>query len=117
MTPSVLIVDDHGAFRESARVLLEAEGLKVLGAVGSGEEALAEAERLSPDVVLLDVQLPGMDGFAVADALARLSPRPAVVLISSRDANSYGARVAEAPVRGFLAKHELSGAALVDLLS
>src|SRR5438093_4400927 len=70
MRTSVLIVDDHEDFRASARALLELQGFEVVADVEDGEAALAAAELLRPDVVLLDVQLPGMDGFDVAERLA-----------------------------------------------
>jgi DNA-binding NarL/FixJ family response regulator len=114
--PTVLIVDDHGGFRESVRELLEAEGFDVVGEAADGMEALSEAERLGPEVVLLDIQLPGIDGFGVAEQLAAMPRAPTVVLISSRDAVSYGPRLASTPARGFLAKCELTGAALAGLL-
>jgi DNA-binding NarL/FixJ family response regulator len=114
--PTVLIVDDHDGFRSSAATLLESEGFSVVGAVADGASALAAVARLRPEVVLLDVQLPDLDGFAVAHRLAELAEPPLVVLISSRDAAGYGARVAETPARGFLAKRELSGAALAALV-
>jgi DNA-binding NarL/FixJ family response regulator len=117
MRPSVLIVDDHAAFRESASALLEAEGFDVVGEAADGEDALAEVERLRPEIVLVDIQLPGLDGFDVAERLATAVDAPAVILISSRDAGAYGARVGEAPVRGFLSKRSLSGAALANLVS
>jgi DNA-binding NarL/FixJ family response regulator len=114
--PTVLIVDDHDGFRESARALLEAEGFAVVGDAADGAAALAAALRLRPDVVLLDVQLPDVDGFAVAERLAALSEPPRVVLISSRDAAAYGPRLDAAPACGFLAKRELSGASLAALV-
>jgi DNA-binding NarL/FixJ family response regulator len=113
---TVLIVDDHDGFRESARALLEAEGFAVVGDAADGTGALAAAARLCPDVVLLDVQLPDVDGFAVAEHLAAGPDPPRVVLISSRDAAAYGPRVGAAPVCGFLAKRELSGASLAALV-
>ena len=116
MRPTVLIVDDHDGFRESARALLEAEGFTVVGDAADGAAAVAEAARLRPDVVLLDVQLPDVDGFAVAEELAVAPDPPRVVLISSREAAAYGPRMAAAPVCGFLAKRELSGAALAALV-
>ena len=84
MAWSVLIVDDHEGFRAGARALLEAEGFEVLGEAGDGESAVEQARSLRPQVVLLDVQLPGIDGFAVAEQLAAEPSAPAVVLISSR---------------------------------
>ncbi len=112
----MLIVDDHDGFRESARALLEAEGFAVVGDAADGAGALAAVPRLRPEVVLLDVQLPDVDGFTVAARLAALPDPPRVVLISSRDAAAYGPRLDAAPVRGFLAKRELSGAALAALV-
>lgn len=116
MRQTVLIVDDHAAFRESASALLEGEGFEVVGAAADGETAITEVERLRPEIVLVDIQLPGLDGFDVAERLADGVDAPVVILISSRDAGTYGSRVDQAPVRGFLAKRSLSGAALADLL-
>jgi DNA-binding NarL/FixJ family response regulator len=72
--------------------------------------------RLSPDVVLLDVKLPDVDGIAVAESVALLPDPPQVVLVSSRDRAAYGSRLLNAPVRGFLAKSDVSGASLRRLL-
>ena len=116
MATTLLIVDDHTGFRTFARALMEAEGLDVIGEAGDGPTALTEIARLDPDVVLLDVMLPGLDGFEVCDHLAALAERPAVVLTSSRDATSYADRLRRSPARGFVAKHALSAAALMSLL-
>jgi len=115
--PTVVIVDDHADFRESASALLEAEGFAVVGVAAGGEAALAEVARLRPEIVLLDVQLPDLDGFAVAERLLAMPDPPAVVLVSSRDAAAYGARLDAVPVRGFLSKSELSGTALAALVA
>jgi CheY-like chemotaxis protein len=115
--PSILIVDDHEAFRRSASALLEAEGFVVVGEAGDGPEALEKARALRPEVVLLDVQLPGLDGFEVAEELAALPDPPAVVLISSRDAAAYGPRLTTTSARGFIAKGLLSGRAVADLVA
>jgi DNA-binding NarL/FixJ family response regulator len=116
MRRTVMIVDDHEAFRESASALLEAEGFAVVGEAADGGAAIAEAERLRPEVVLLDIQLPDTDGFAVAERLSAVPDPPRVVLISSRDASSYGPRLDSAPARGFITKRELSGARLLALV-
>jgi DNA-binding NarL/FixJ family response regulator len=114
--PTVLIVDDHDGFRGAARSLLEMEGFDVVGEAADGRDALTATDQLHPEVVLLDIQLPDLDGFVVADRLAAVESPPAVVLISSREAETYGARLSGARVRGFLPKRELSGAALARLL-
>jgi DNA-binding NarL/FixJ family response regulator len=116
MRPTVLIVDDHEAFRQSASALLKAEGFDVVGQAADGPDAIAQVERLQPQVVLLDIQLPDLDGFAVAERLAALPDAPRVVLISSRDASAYGPRLGETSARGFLTKRELSGDALATLV-
>lgn len=113
---TVLIVDDHAGFRASARALLDAEGFAVIGEAGDGASALEQVHRLRPDVVLLDIQLPDMDGFAVAERIAADPGPPAVVLISSRDAAAYGPRVSRSPVVGFLSKSDLSGQSLARIL-
>jgi DNA-binding NarL/FixJ family response regulator len=115
--PRLLIVDDHADFRASARSLLELEGFDVVGLAADAEEALDAVARLEPDVVLLDVQLPGMDGFDVARVLAGREDAPQVVLISSRDRSAYASQLREARVSGFLGKSELSGAALHALVA
>jgi DNA-binding NarL/FixJ family response regulator len=88
----------------------------VVGEAADGETGLAAAERLRPGLVLLDIQLPDLDGFAVAERLAGSRPAPVVVLVSSRAASSYRRRLAVSPARGFVAKSELSGAVLSALL-
>ena len=118
MPRTVLIVDDHPSFRATARALLEAEGFQVVGEAATGVEALSEAEALHPDIVLLDVQLPDLDGFEIASRLiGRNGREPDVVLVSSRDASDYGNLIAECGARGFVAKGELSGAAVRRLLA
>jgi DNA-binding NarL/FixJ family response regulator len=114
--PTVLVVDDHAAFRTSVRALLEAEGFDVIGEAADGAEAVEAVATLRPDIVLLDIQLPGRDGLAVAEQLATAPDPPAVVLISSRDAAVYGPRLRDTPARGFIPKSGLSGEALAALV-
>ena len=113
---SLLIVDDLPEFRSFARELLSADGFEVAGEAEDGESAIAAAEELHPDVVLLDVQLPGIDGFEVARRLAALANPPRVVLTSSRQARDYGSKVAASSALGFIPKQDLSGEALHALV-
>lgn len=117
MASSVLVVDDHDGFRAWARAFLEAEGYVVVGEAASGTNALSAVRRLRPDVVLLDVHLPDVDGFEVARRLATDSEPPTVVLVSSREPEEFGPRIAEAGVRGFISKVELSGEVLQALVA
>ena len=114
--PTALIVDDHPSFRATARAVLEADGFTVVGEATGGAEGIAKATELQPDVVLLDIQLPDLDGFEVARRLCANGDAPAVVLVSSRDANDYGELIPACGARGFVPKAELSGAAVRALI-
>jgi DNA-binding NarL/FixJ family response regulator len=114
---TVLIVDDHPSFRASARSLLESEGYEVVGEAETGAAALAATKQLHPDLVLLDVQLPDLNGFEVADRLRQLAHPPGVVLTSSRDGTDYGRCVEDCGALGFVPKGDLSAAALAALIT
>ncbi len=114
---TLLIVDDHAVFRSSARRLLEAEGFEVVGEAADGRGALEATARLRPGVVLLDVGLPDRDGFSVAADLAVGAGAPQVVLTSGRSAEELAPFVSTSAARGFVAKDDLSGAALGALLA
>ena len=111
---SILIVDDDQRFRGIARRLLESEGFDVVGEADDGEAALAAARELEPDVVLLDVHLPDIDGFEVAERLATKGG-PAVVLTSTRDESDFGSQLRESGARGFVPKNELSAERIASL--
>lgn len=108
----VLIVDDHAPFREVARRLLSAAGFEVVGEAADGVQAVHLAGQLRPDVVLLDIQLPGVDGFHVATQLSTALDPPAVVLVSSRSEADYGGLIERSGALAFIAKADLTGAVL-----
>jgi len=114
--PTVLIVDDHPTFRATARMLLEAEGYDVVGEAPDGTTGIEAACSLHPDLVLLDVNLPDLDGFSVAQKITAYNGAPIVVLTSSRDSSDFGPLVAGSGARGFISKGELSGDAIAELL-
>ena len=113
---TILLVDDSGTFRHSARLLLEDDGFEVIGEAEDGRGAVEQAARLRPAVVLLDVQLAQDDGFAVAETLATGPDPPAVVMVSTRSAASYAERMAATSARGFIAKADLSGDVLAAMI-
>jgi DNA-binding NarL/FixJ family response regulator len=117
MPGSVLIVDDHPRFRATARRALECDGWTVVGEAEDGRNGLAEAQRLAPDLVLLDVGLPDVSGLVVAQRLADEAPGVAVVLVSTQDAGDFAGLAASHGARGFLAKADVCGPALDRLLS
>jgi DNA-binding NarL/FixJ family response regulator len=110
----ILIVDDDKRFRGIARKLLECEGFDVVGEADDGQAALAAARELEPDVVLLDIQLPDLDGLEVAERIAA-NRGPAVVLTSTRDESDFGAELRRSGARGFVPKDELSAERIAKL--
>jgi DNA-binding NarL/FixJ family response regulator len=112
----VLIVDDHPSFRSAARLLLEHEGFDVVGEAEDGASGLAASAALDPDVVLLDINLPDLDGFDVASRICLDDTAPKVVLTSSRDPREFGPLVMRSGAQGFIPKGELSGARISALL-
>jgi DNA-binding NarL/FixJ family response regulator len=110
----VLIVDDSRLFLQAARVLLEREGLRVVGVAVTAAQALRRAAELRPDVVLVDIMLGGESGF---DLARRLSGHDrgggaAVILISTYAEADFADLIADSPARGFLSKGELSAHAI-----
>ena len=112
MRKTVLIVDDHPSFRASARHMLESDGYEVIGEAADGISAINAVPELHPDVVLLDIRLPDVDGFQVAERLAANGAAPAVVLTSSRDRSDFGYEIVASPAHGFIPKSELSAEAI-----
>jgi two-component system response regulator EvgA len=116
MATTVLVVDDHESFRRVARLLLEFEGYEVVGEAEDGHTGLAAARALAPDLVLLDIQLPDIDGFDVAARLTSDERAPAVILTSSQDGADFGMLIRRSGARGFIPKAEITGARLAALL-
>ena len=111
----VLVVDEHAGFRRLARRMLEAAGLTVAEAA-DGAAAAGAARTLRPRLVLLDIQLPDTDGFALARLLAGTQPDQVVVLTSGRDPADFGGRVESAPAAGFVAKELVSASVIRSFL-
>jgi CheY-like chemotaxis protein len=112
-----LIVDDNESFLCAARVLLEREGLLVAGVASTTVDALARADELRPDVVLVDIALAEESGFELARRLAQHDcGGPAVILISTHAQEDFADLIAECPACGFLAKSELSADAVLRRL-
>jgi CheY-like chemotaxis protein len=110
-----VLIDDDARFRKAALRTLTAEGVEVLTEVGDGELASAAVERLRPDVVLVDIRMPGVDGLEVARRMGRLPDPPVVILISTIDVES-GRLLAGGLALGYLPKDALSLAAIVTLI-
>jgi DNA-binding NarL/FixJ family response regulator len=116
MRPRIVIVDDDPTFLAGARALLESEGFDVVGEALDGIGGVAAANRLDPDIVLVDVNLPDIDGFEVAERLAEAGGAPPVVLTSIRSAEDYGSLIEKSRARAFITKADLTGDALAKIL-
>ena len=118
MTLRCLIVDDSRRFLEAARDHLQREGIVVVGVASTIAQALEQAERLRPDVTLVDLDLAGESGFELARRLhGAAGPSPSrVILISTHDEDDFADLIAASPAVGFLPKTELSAGAIRGLL-
>src|SRR5262245_29400238 len=114
---TILIVADHPSFRAAARFVLETEGFHVVGVAADGEGAVRETLRFSPEILLLDVSLPDIDGFEVAARLRAAGATSVIVFTSSRDGSDFGSLITDSGGAGFIAKAELTGEALRALLA
>src|SRR5580700_9615422 len=103
---SVLIVDDQDLVREGLRMLLEAEpDMSVAGEAGDGNQALAQARRLDPDVILMDVRMPGMNGIEATARLAQAGSRARVLVLTTFNLDEYVYHAPKAGASGFMLKH------------
>ena len=109
----VVLVDDDPRFRALARRMLVSEGIDVVAEVGAGADALDVVTQLRPDVALIDIQMPGIDGLEVARQLRQLGGDLVVLLISTRD-QAHGDRLAAGLAAGYVPKDQLSLAAILQ---
>jgi len=116
MLRRVLIIDDNPDFRTAARQLLERHRFVVVAEAETGTSGIEMVNEQRPDLVLLDVQLPDVDGFEVAERLSRLEVPVEVILTSSLDGTDFGELVARSSALGFVPKAELSASAIEALL-
>jgi DNA-binding NarL/FixJ family response regulator len=114
----VLIVDDNEQFLSAASVLLERQGLRILGVASSVAEGLSRADELQPDVVLVDIMLANESGFELARRLRDrdAASRTAAILISTHAESDFADLIAESEASGFLPKSELSAKAICRIV-
>jgi DNA-binding NarL/FixJ family response regulator len=115
-TVRILIADDHRLFAEALEAILGGEqGFQVVGRAADGQEAIEQAEALAPDVVLLDISMPVLDGFQAAAAIAKLPHRPAVVMLTGSSATQDVDRARRVGADGYVTKDSIA-ARLVDAI-
>lgn len=111
--PRVLIADNHALVRQGLRALLESEGLQVAGEAADGMEAVRLCESLRPDVALLDVGMPNLNGIDAARQIQRSARATRTVLLTRHDEEQYVAEALRAGVKGYVLKRQ----ALTDLVA
>ena len=116
MRPRIVIVDDDPSFLATVRGVLEAEGFVVVGEALNGLDGLAAVAEQLPDIVLVDVTLPDIDGFEVVQRLGDRRDAPPVVLTSIRAASDFGHLIKSSGARAFITKSDITGEALAGVL-
>jgi len=112
----VLIVDDQAPFRDASRMVVEmTDGFEVAGEARDGREAVEMARDLAPDLVLMDVQMPVMDGLEATRHIAALPQAPPVVVMSTHESGDYSSTAVDAGAVAFIPKSEFGMDALVAL--
>ncbi len=115
MAVQVLICDDQEAFRSAAcEVVKAALGFEVVGEVETGEESVMAAKRLHPDLVLMDVHLPGIDGLEASRRIRAADPKIVVLLLSTYDREDFSARIAGSGAIAFISKATFGPDVLMD---
>jgi DNA-binding NarL/FixJ family response regulator len=104
MQTRVLLADDHALFREGLKALLAAGELEIVGEAANGQDAIREARRLRPDIAIVDVGMPGLNGVDAAREILRASPRSRVIMLTMHKDNAYLAEALRAGVRGYILK-------------
>lgn len=105
MTIQVLVADDHELVRTGiTRMLDDVEGIKVVGEATNGEEALQLCRNLSPDVVLMDIKMPGIGGLEATRKIARQAPDTKVVVVTACEEDPFPSRLLKAGALGFVSK-------------
>ncbi len=116
MTVRVLVVDDHEPFRRAARaVVAETAGFELVGEAVDGEASIDAAKLLQPDMVLMDVNLPGINGLDATRRIRALVPSTVVLLLSARDAHEFAWQASDCGAAGYLPKSLLSPAQLATI--
>jgi DNA-binding NarL/FixJ family response regulator len=116
MAVQVLICDDQEAFRAAAREVVDAtQGFEVVGETESGEESVLAAGRLHPDLVLMDVLLPGIDGLEASRRIREAYPKIAVLLLSTHDREEFADRIAESGAIAFISKASFGPVRLTEM--
>ena len=112
----IILIDDHTLIRTGLRQMLsDAKGMEVIGEAGTGKEGIALTQQLNPDLILLDIRLPDMNGLAIATRLLQKNPEIKILVVSSVTQDLTVLRLLETGVSGYISKHT-SGEELIKAI-
>lgn len=104
----VVLADDHVLVRESLKSLLEREGFQIVAEASDGQEALRRVESLKPDVAVVDISMPSLNGLEAARGIRTASPKTKTILLTQHDEEQYVSEALEAGVKGYVLKNQVS---------
>ena len=104
----VVLADDHVLVRQGIKSLLEREGMQVLAEASDGQEAVRQVEKLNPDVAIMDIGMPLLNGMDAVRVLGRSSPKTKPVLLTQHDEDQYVSEALEAGVKGYVLKSQVA---------
>ncbi len=114
MSVRILVADDHGVVRRGLRALLESrKGWKICGEAANGREAVERAKRLKPDVAILDIGMPGLNGVEATRQIRKVSPKTEILILSAHGSEKLALEVLEAGARGYVVKEEADESLMV----
>lgn len=111
----ILLVDDHTLVRQGLRTLLEGEGLQVVAEASDGQEALSHAKALQPDIAIMDISMPRLNGLNATREMKRSSPKTKTILLTQHDEGQYIGEALEAGVKGYVLKNQAASELLLAI--
>jgi len=106
MRTRVLLADDHGLIRQGLKSLLEGQGFQVVGEASDGHEAVRAAEKTHPDVAILDIRMPVLNGVDATRELKKSSPKTKIIILTQHDENQYVTEALQAGAKGYVLKSQ-----------
>jgi two-component system response regulator NreC len=115
MPVRIVLADDHVLVRQSLRSLLEREGFQVVGEASDGQEALRLAESFQPDIAVIDISMPILNGLNAAREMSRSSPKTKTILLTQHDEGQYVSEALDAGVKGYVLKNQVASDLLLAI--
>jgi two-component system response regulator NreC len=115
MSVRIILADDHVLVRQGLKSLLERDGFQVVGEASDGQEALRQVETLQPDIAVLDISMPTLNGLNAAREMSRSSPKTKTILLTQHDEDQYISEALDAGVKGYVLKSQVASDLLLAI--